>query len=210
MADPESQMSPFRPAGIRSDEPPFTSTGKFTKQKHQESSKLLVYVLAAVVFLGTVFLMIASVFLRVNNPKLRLSSPSIQNFQYDQNSTSLNITMSAKVTVDNENFGRYVFENCDAVVLYGNSTIGGGEISGGRVGARETKSIDVAMQLRWENLNFSNGGTDTNELIEIRSYAKMTGRVHVMTIVDRRKTIEMNCTMNLNLNSRSIMHSLCR
>ncbi|KAI3691814.1 hypothetical protein L6452_31616 [Arctium lappa] len=210
MADPESQMSPFRPAGVRSDEPPSTIAGKFNKQKHQESSKFLVYVLATVVFLGTIFLIIASVFLRVNNPKLRLSSVSIQTFQYDQNSTSLNITMFAEATVDNENFGRYVFENCIAVVLYGNSTIGGGEISGGRVGSRKIKSIDVVMRLRSDNLNFSSGGDDSHELVEIRSYAKMTGRVHVLTIVDRRKTIEMNCTMNLDLRSRSIMHSLCR
>ncbi|KAI3689810.1 hypothetical protein L2E82_47780 [Cichorium intybus] len=210
MADPESQTMRLAPAGERSDEQPFTNTAIFTKPKYQESSKCLVYVLAAVVFHGTIFLIFGSVFLRVNNPKLRLSTVSIRNFEHaNTNSTSLNITMSAEVTVKNENFGRYDFDNCNAVILYGNSTIGGGDIPGGRVGARNTKPISVTMQIRSENLNFSGSGSDGTGLMEIISYAKMTGRVHVLKIVDRRKTIEMNCTMNLNLTSRSISDSIC-
>ncbi|CAI9291149.1 unnamed protein product [Lactuca saligna] len=178
MADLESESKRLAPAGVKSDEQPSTTTLIFRKPKYQESSKCIVYVLAAVVFLGTVFVIFGSVFLRVNNPKLRLSTVSIQNFQYENtNSTSLNITMLTEVTIDNENFGRYDFENCNAVILYGNSTIGGGVISGGRVGARNIKP--------------------------------MTGRVHALTIVDRRKTIEMNCTMNLNLRTRSITRPLC-
>ncbi|KAI3804459.1 hypothetical protein L1987_26009 [Smallanthus sonchifolius] len=207
MADPESQMSPLAPAGVKSDEQLLTTTAIFSKRKHQKSNKSLVYVLAAIVFLGTIFLILASIFLRVVNPKLRLSTVSIQNFQYEKtNSTSLNITMFTEVTVNNQNFGRYVFENCNAVVLYGNSTIGGGDISGGRVGAKNTKSISVIMQIRSVNLSFSSNST---ELMKIRSFARMTGRVHVTKLVDRRKTIEMNCTINLNLTSRSFMDPLC-
>ena len=53
--------------------------------------------------------------------------------------------MYAMVTVDNKNYGRYVFESCTAVDLYGNSTIGRGEISGGVVEAIEKKSIGILM-----------------------------------------------------------------
>ncbi|KAL7596542.1 hypothetical protein Lser_V15G30341 [Lactuca serriola] len=210
MADLESQSMRLAPAGVKSDEQPSTTTAIFRKPKYQESSKCIVYVLAAIVFLGTLFLIFGTVFLRVNNPKLRLRTVSIQNFQYENtNSTSLNITMLTEVTIDNENFGRYDFENCNAIILYGNSTIGGGVISGGRVGARNIKPVSVTMQIRSENLNISGSGSDSTELMEIISYAKMTGRVHALTIVDRRKTIEMNCTMTLNLRSRSITHPLC-
>ncbi|KAD4178391.1 hypothetical protein R6Q59_021982 [Mikania micrantha] len=210
MADPESQMRPLAPDGVRSDEPPSTTTAVFRKPKHQESSKALVYILATIVFLSTIFLIIASVFLRVVSPKLRLRTVSIQDFQYENtNSTSLNITMLTEFTVNNQNFGRYVFENCNAVVVYGNSTIGNGVVSGGRVGAKKMKSISVVMQIRSQNLNFSSDASDRMEVMQITSYAKMTGRVHVTKIVDRRKTIEMNCLMNLNLTSRSFMDPLC-
>ncbi|KAL4565488.1 hypothetical protein LXL04_029586 [Taraxacum kok-saghyz] len=210
MADLESPSMRLAPAGVKSDEQPPRTTAYFRKPKHQESSKCLVYVLAAIVFHGTIFLVFGSVFLRVNNPKLRLSTVSIQNFQYENtNSTSLNITMLAEATLDNENFGRYDFENCNSVILYGNLTVGGGDISGGRVAARNTKPISVTMRISSENLNFSSSGSDSTDQIEIVSYAKMTGRVHVLKIVDRRKTIEMNCTMSLHLTSQSITDPIC-
>ncbi|KAJ9550648.1 hypothetical protein OSB04_014693 [Centaurea solstitialis] len=204
MADPESQTPACRPAGVKSYEQLFSSTTsrKLAKQKHDE--KMFFYaanVLLVVILLCTFSVIIGAIF-EVNNPKLRLSSTSIQNLQYDWNSTSLNITISEKVIVHNEdNYGPYVFEDCTAVAMYGNSTIGRGEISGGRVEAMSNKSINVVMRLRSEGLNFS-------EVMEIRSYAKMTGRVK--KTVDRRKTIEMNCMMNLNLNRSSITDLLCR
>ncbi|KAK9059304.1 hypothetical protein SSX86_021923 [Deinandra increscens subsp. villosa] len=215
MADPESHTSPLAPAGEKSDEQPSTTIALYRRRKHQETSKTIVYVLAAAVFLSTIFLIIASVFLRAVNPQLRLRTVTIQNFQYEitnsTNSTSsLNITMLTEVTLNNKNFGRYVFENCNAVVLHGNSTIGGGFISGGRVGAKKTRSISVVMEIGSGNLNLSRSGSDsTDQVMEIRSYAKMTGRVHVTKLVNRRKTIEMNCTINLNLTSRSFMNLLC-
>ncbi|KAK1430621.1 hypothetical protein QVD17_13485 [Tagetes erecta] len=207
MADPESQTTPFAPSGVRSDdEPPYTTTGVYIKPKHQQTSKLLVHILTTIVILSSLFLILASIFLRVDNPKLQLNTVSIQNFNYENsNTTSLNVTMLTEVTVNNRNFGRYVFDDCNAVLLYGNVTIGGGGISGGRVGAKRTKLISVEMRIGSEDLNLSRTGGDDMELMEIRSFARMTGRVHVTKLVDRRKTIEMNCTISLNLTSRSFM-----
>ncbi|XP_071730703.1 late embryogenesis abundant protein At1g64065-like [Rutidosis leptorrhynchoides] len=210
MADPESQMTPLAPAVVKSDEIAYTATAKLHKSKHQKSSKFLVYVLAVIVSLGTIFLIISSVFLRVINPKLRITSVSIQNLQYDNaNSTSspLNITMLTDVTVINRNFGSYEFEHCNAVVLGRIGTTGGGTISGGLVGGRTSKSMSTVIRIRSENLNVSNG--DRTDVMEIRNYALMTGRVRVWKIVNRRKTIEMNCTVNVNLISRLVIDTLC-
>lgn len=107
-----------------------------------------------------------------------------------------------EVTLNNENFGRYVYDDCNAVLLYGNVTIGGGEVSGGRVGAKTTRLISVVMRIGSEELNLSRSDV---EVMEIRSFARMSGRVHVTKLVDRRKTIEMNCTISLNLTSRSFI-----
>ncbi|KAM0030096.1 putative Late embryogenesis abundant protein, LEA_2 subgroup [Helianthus debilis subsp. tardiflorus] len=215
MADPENQTIPIAPAGAKSDGQPYTTITPFTKPKHQKTNKSLVYILATIVFISTIFLIFASVFLRVDNPHLRIRTVSIQNFELtntnNTNSTShtinmINITMLTEITVDNGNFGRFVFDNCAAVLLYGNATIGGGYVSGGRVGAKNTRSIGVVMRVGYENLNVSSG----MDVMEVVSYAKMKGRVHVMKIVDRKKTIEMNCTVSFNLTNRSFVSSLCR
>nr|XP_043630843.1 late embryogenesis abundant protein At1g64065 [Erigeron canadensis] len=219
MADPESQNRPLAPPSVPKSNDELYAAGitPFKKRKHEESSKCLVYLLAAVVFAGVIFLIFGSVFLRVVNPKLRLTSVEIQNFQSGATNTSqsLNVTMLTRVTVINGNFGRYDFENCNAVVLYRGVTIGSGDVSGGKVGARTRESMSVTMRIGTENLNvtdssiFNNNNSSNTEVVEISSYAKMTGRVRVMKIVDRRKTIEMNCTMELNLVRRSVRISLC-
>lgn len=208
MADQESQTTPFAPAVVKSDQQPYTGGAIYTRRKYKQSNKTPVYLLAAVVISGSIFLLFASIFLRTVNPKLRQHIISIQNFNYENtNSTSsLNITMLTEVTVNNKNFGRYNFDNCNAVVLYGNGTIGGGGISGGTVGSRKSKSIRVTTRIGSDYLNLSS----SSDLMEVTSFAKMTGRVHVMKIVNRRKSIELNCTMNLNLTSRSIVDSICR
>ncbi|XP_076953270.1 late embryogenesis abundant protein At1g64065-like [Bidens hawaiensis] len=211
MEDPESQTTRLTQPGPRShDQPsqPYTTTMTPYKHHHQETSKTLVYILSIIVIISSILLLLSSIFLRVENPKLRLHTLSIQTFQLsttNSTTTSLNITMSTNLTLNNRNFGRYVFENCNMVLLYGNDTIGGGLISGGRVGAKRTKTIGVVLQVSYGNLTVGN----TTDVMEIVSYARMTGRVHVTKLVDRRRTIEMNCTVSLNLTSESFISSLC-
>ncbi|XP_076887471.1 late embryogenesis abundant protein At1g64065-like [Bidens hawaiensis] len=208
MEDPESQTTRLTQPGPRShDQQPYTTTMTPYKHHHQETNKTLVYILSTIVIISSILLLLSSIFLRVENPKLRLHTLSIQTFQLSttNSTTSLNITMSTNLTLNNRNFGRYVFENCNMVLLYGNDTIGGGLISSGRVGVKRTASIGVVLRVSYGNLTVGN----TTDVMEIVSYARMTGRVHVTKLVDRRRTIEMNCTISLNSTSRSFISSQC-
>lgn len=114
--------------------------------------------------------------------------------------------MFARVNLDNENFGRFNYEDFEAVILYGNSTIGGGDIGGGRVKSRGESTRDVTVEVRAENLNSTSSSGD---LVELISYAEVKGRVRIMKMVNKFKMVKLNCTMNLNLTSQAIRNLKC-
>ncbi|KAM7525817.1 hypothetical protein LguiA_015719 [Lonicera macranthoides] len=178
---------------------------------HHKSNKLIVYVLSAVVLQAIVFLAFASIILRVKSPTVELTSASVRNLVHTTNNdtslNSLNMTMFARVNLDNENFGRFNYENFEAVILYGNSTIGGGDIGGGRVKSRGESVRDLTVEVRAENLNSTSSSGD---LVELISYAEVKGRVRIMKMVNKFKMVKLNCTMNLNLSSQAIRNLRCR
>ncbi|GFZ06899.1 hypothetical protein Acr_18g0010690 [Actinidia rufa] len=118
------------------------------------------------------------------------------------------------MSVDNNNFGRLRFGDSTTAVMYGNVTVDGGRIGGGRAMAREDERWNVTVEVRASggllraSGNFS--GDLSEGLVEHRSYAKLVVRVRVMKVVHRKKSAFMNCTMHLNLRTQQIKHLRCR
>uniref|UniRef100_A0A5B7BVH7 Late embryogenesis abundant protein LEA-2 subgroup domain-containing protein n=1 Tax=Davidia involucrata TaxID=16924 RepID=A0A5B7BVH7_DAVIN len=210
----ESQMYPLAPARIhqRSDEE-FATTKPNDHVRNQQSSKCLVYVLAFIVLQSIAILAFALIVLRVKSPQVKLSSVAIKNLRYvTAPLPSVNMTMTAEVAVSNNNFGRFKYQNSNAVVLYGKAKIGDVKINRGRVRARGTVRMNVTVQVRSNGLlsddkNFSSD--ISSGLLKLSSYAKLSGEVHVMKIINKRKTVEMNCTMDLNLKTQAIQDLRC-
>ncbi|KAK9277146.1 hypothetical protein L1049_006685 [Liquidambar formosana] len=181
--------------------------------RHKKSNKCLVYILAGIVIQSIILLSFASVVLRVTTPAVKLRWVAVKNLKYDSTtpSSSLNATLIAEVTVKNRNFGRFEFENSTASFTYGDMKLGDMKIGTGRVKARETNRVNVTAEVRSnglpDNMNLSSDiGSGT---LELRSYAKLSGRVLVMKIVKKRETPEMNCNMTLNLSRGEIQDLLC-
>ncbi|KAF2297890.1 hypothetical protein GH714_004823 [Hevea brasiliensis] len=178
MAEDNQAVVPLAPLKFypRSDE---EFAFKPIKPRQEKRSKCLVYVLAGIVFLSVVFLVIALV-MRPRTPDLGLSL--------------------AEFTIDNPNFGQFVFENATASVLYRGKTVGEAKIGGGRVSAKETEKIKVKVDVRSYRLsdadNFSKDG-----ILKLSSYANFSGRVQLWKIVKKRKTASINCSMSFNLTS---------
>ncbi|KAE9596528.1 putative immunoglobulin-like protein [Lupinus albus] len=112
---------------------------------------------------------------------------------------SFNITMIATMTIMKPNFGDF---------NYGN-----GSLSGARIEARKSKDINFVVNMWCSKISLVSGNNLINEInsgmLKFRSYAKLSGTVHLMKIVNKRKTIEMDCILNLNFTSHSIHHSRC-
>lgn len=196
------------------------------EQGKRSSSKCLVYTLAAFVTLLAVWTVFASIVtLSERDPEIRLGSAKLtamhistsSNYSYRASPTtsSLNVTMMARVTLTNPNFGPFDYGNSTVSVLYGVTCVGVGEIEAATVEARETKEINVMVKV---NIGSSNklllvSGNFTSDIhsgiLKLRSYAKLSGSVHVLKFVNKRKTMVMACIMSLNLTSHSFQHLQC-
>lgn len=179
-------------------------------EKQEGGGKTLVYILLAVVLLSIAFLIFGLVVLRIKAPTLRLSNVVVKDLRY--NSSSLNMTVIADISLHNMNFGRFEFNGGNAALLYGNATFGAASIHGARVGGRERRRISATVEvIGGPSGNYMNISRDIeSNLVRLMSVAELRGEIRVMKIVNRRRTASMNCSMDLNLTGQEVQGLSCR
>lgn len=181
----------------------------------KRSSKCLVYTLVFINTLLAIWLIFASTVLRTRNPEIKLKSAKVMHLSYHASASkaSLNGTMITRLVITNTNFGHFDYMNSTVKLLYGVTCVGVGEIEGGIVEARESKVIKVMVNIRSSKLfvggNFSSNNIGYLGIMKLRSYAELSGTVHLLKFVKKRKIIRMACLMNLNLTSHSFYHFQC-
>ena len=192
------------------------------KEEKQSSSKCLVYALVVLVAILFIWLVFASIVLRVGDPQIQLKSARLMHNTYNNHSVSSNssfkVTLLARVSLTNPNlFCRFYYGNTRVSVLYGASSVGAWELEGARLEGRETKEIDFVVHMSFStklvvvkrNLTNDTTHSDSAGMLKLRSYAKLSGTVHVLNMVNKKKTIEVACILNLNLTSYSTQHFQC-
>ncbi|KAE9606546.1 putative Late embryogenesis abundant protein, LEA-14 [Lupinus albus] len=192
----------------------YNSYSQIHRESQKRSSKCLVYILSGFVTLLAFWVVFSSIVLHVKDPSLQLRSARVIHISYNTSpSLSSNITMIATMKIMNPNFGRFNYGNGSVSVVYGTASIGGWEISGAKMEARESKEFNVMVNMRCSKILLVSGNNITNEIhsgmLKLRSYAKLSGTIYLLKIVKKRKTIEMNCVMNLNLTSHSFHNIQC-
>ena len=184
------------------------------KPIHEEgSSKCFVFVLAAFVVLCAALLAFASI-VRLRNPEVKLISTTLTQIRYSASpsSGSVNATLITHISIKNPNYGGFSYENSTVSVLYDGVRVGDRAIIGSdTVKARETKGMNVTMKVWSVNATVAwNLSSDINSgMLNLTSYAKFSGNVQLLKIINKRKTIEMACVMNLNLTSHAVQGIQC-
>lgn len=182
------------------------------KREHRaRSSKCLVCFLAGFVLLCIIVLIFASIVMRVKRPNVELKSVTVKNLRYSNApSPSFNATMVAKMTIKNMNFGYFKFEGGVANVQYRGMIVGKNRIGHGFANVMGTKEMIVTVDLRSDKASDSLSNDINSGILELSSYAKFSGRVSSMKIINSMKTAEMNCTMSLGLASSTIKDLICK
>ena len=187
-------------------------------KQEQRSNKCFVFTLATFVFLCAITLCFASLVLRVKKPLLQLESVSVNHMNYTTSSPSsqsppFNLTMVAHISVQNPNLGRFDYKNSTLKVLYGDFIVGDIEFQGGRVKGREDKGINVSLNLRWDDkvlLSYGNLSNGINSgAFNLTAYTKLTGFVHLIKFLGKKKSTEMSCVIRLNPTSNSVQNLQC-
>ncbi|GMY30434.1 late embryogenesis abundant protein At1g64065-like [Fagus crenata] len=185
----------------------------FKAMKKERRGKCFVYVFAGIVIQCIIVLVLAFIVSHVKIPAAKLRLVTMKNVKYNTTAPSnlFNATMVAEVTIKNKNFGRFKFENSTFRVLYEGMVIGERKLRHGRVKARTGQAMNVTVELRsnrlWDTKNLSSDIKSGR--LNLSSYANLSGTVHVMKIIKKRKITELSCTMTLNLTSRVVQDLQC-
>ncbi|XAR55101.1 hypothetical protein NMG60_11030494 [Bertholletia excelsa] len=209
----ESQVHPLASSQFhpRSDEE-YAARKPTTGPSRKTTGKCFVYLLTFLVILGLASLVFSLVVLKVRPPELRLRSAAVKRLGFATWPAAINAAVAAEIEVKNENFGRLLFEGGNVTVLCGNVTVGTSSFGPGRVLPRAEKRVRAALEVRsngWlaENGNFTRDvGSGT---VELRGYARLTGRIRVLKMINKRRSAEMNCTMRLDLGRKTIQDLRC-
>ncbi|PON97740.1 Immunoglobulin-like fold containing protein [Trema orientale] len=207
----ESQSWPLAPSRIhrRSDE----ENPTFKAIRKERANKCFIYVFSAIVVLSILLLVFALIVLRPKSPAVKLRSISVKSLRYATSPwPDINATLVAEVSIENPNFGPYRFENSSARFLYGGQKIGERRFGKGRVGAKGTGRLSLTMEVRSSRLpeGANELSSDLNSgVFKMSSYARISGKVRLIKIIQTRKTSEMRCNMTLVLKTKKIRDWRC-
>ncbi|XVF09966.1 hypothetical protein REPUB_Repub07fG0143100 [Reevesia pubescens] len=191
------------------------SAAELSKElKRKKRMKLFAYAASFAIFQTIVILVFSLTVMRIKNPKFRVRSITFEDLTYTStpNSPSFNMKFNAEVTVKNTNFGHLKFENTTISFDYGGVQVGEAFLEKGRAKARSTKKMNVTVDFNSNNLlpNSNLGSDISSGILTLTSHSKLSGKVHLMKLIKKKKSAQMNCIIIVNLVSRAIQDMECQ
>ncbi|KAL7111761.1 hypothetical protein ACP275_05G110000 [Erythranthe tilingii] len=183
------------------------------------SKKCLAYVAVFVVFQAAVIMVLALTVMKIKSPKIRFNAIAVESFSSSNNGNnagptpSINMKLLTQLTIKNTNFGQFKYDNATLAILYNGVPLGEVVIPRGRVKARKTLKFNVAFDLTSDRLNGNNNnlGNDINSgVLRLSSQARVNGKVHLIKIIKKNKSGNMNCDWNVNLATRMVENLNCK
>ena len=183
------------------------------RRRKNKRMKCLGCVAVLAILLTAIILSFALTVMHVKNPKFRLSSIKVEDLSFSPSATSpsFNLKLDAELAIKNTNFGHYNYENSNITLAYRGTKVGEALISKGRANARSTKEIEVTV-----DVNSSNVSSDSNlvgdldsGILSLTSYGDLSGKVHLLEVFKKKKSPQMNCTINIDLVNKEIQDWNC-
>ncbi|KAK7366718.1 hypothetical protein VNO80_08715 [Phaseolus coccineus] len=177
-----------------------------SRKKEEKSSKCLVYTLAIFVLMLLIWLILAFVTSRLADPKIELKSARLKHntnsYSNISTTSSFNVTMLLRITFTNPNFVSFHYGKSTVSMVYENSSesVGSSKLKAGILEAKETKDIKLTVHARFGQKNVL-VKPNLSDMLKLRSYAKLSGSLHMLKVFRKTTTIQMSCTINLNFTS---------
>ncbi|GMJ06493.1 hypothetical protein like AT2G46150 [Hibiscus trionum] len=199
-------------------QPPAPAPANSKDQKKRNRTKCLLYILLFAVFQTGVLLVFGLIVMRTKNPKFRVRAGSFVDAAFNvgtEASPSFDIRMNTQFTVKNTNFGDFKYGVGSVTFAYRGTTVGEATIERSRVGIRSTKKVDIVVELSSSSLSLNTTnrelGSDINSgVLPLTSYSKLEGKIHLMKVIKRKKSAQMNCTMEIDIHSRKMGIITCK
>uniref|UniRef100_A0A5B6ZD57 Late embryogenesis abundant protein LEA-2 subgroup domain-containing protein n=1 Tax=Davidia involucrata TaxID=16924 RepID=A0A5B6ZD57_DAVIN len=170
----------------------------------RSNKKCLAYVAAFIVFQTIIIAVFALTVMKIKSPKVRFGTIAVNNLN-TYNNASVSMTLLTQFAVKNTNFGHFKYDASNVTILYGGVAVAEAAIPKGRAKARQTKRFDVILDIASDRLSAANPNlaSDMNSgVLMLTSQAKLSGKVHLMKVIKKKKSGEMSCTIQINLFTR--------
>ncbi|KAF5451148.1 hypothetical protein F2P56_031437 [Juglans regia] len=183
--------------------------------RRKRNMKWLAYIVAGVIAQTAIIVVFVLLVMRIRNLKVRIDSVTVENVNVTSSSSSpsFNMKLTALVTVKNTNFGHFKFDDSTATISYRGAEVGEGTIPKARAKARSTRKLNITVPVSSSKLS-SNSGSLVSDIgsgiLPLSSHAKLNGKIHLFKIFKKKKSAEMNCTMEVDTKKNVIQKLTCK
>lgn len=181
--------------------------------RRKKRMKYLTYGIAFVVFQTIVIVIFSLTIMKVKGPKFRVRSASVENFSVgSSNSPSFNGSFNCQFGVKNTNFGQYKYDSTIVTFAYRGTNVGEAIVSKSKANMLSTKKINLSTELSLPSTTSSEWSNDLNSgiLPLTATSSRLNGKVTLMFIMKKKKSTQMNCTMDLVTATQSIQNIKCK
>ncbi|KAJ9681383.1 hypothetical protein PVL29_020321 [Vitis rotundifolia] len=174
--------------------------------------------IAAIILVFTVVVVVVLVFtvFRVKDPVIKLNGVTVDKLELINGTTTprpgVNMSLTADVSVKNPNFSSFRYKNTTTTLFYRGTVIGEARGPPGQAKARRTMKMNVTVEIVPDSV-MSNPSllTDISSgILPMNTYSRVPGRVKILKIVKKHVVVKMNCSIALNITSRSIQEQKCK
>lgn len=184
-----------------------TNTNKDSRSKRK---KCLAYIIAGVIAQTIIIVLFVLLVMRIRNLKVRIDSVSVESHTYTN--SSFTVKLNAEISVKNTNFGEFKFDNSTATISYNGTKVGEFTIIMSRAKFRSTKRFNVTVTATSAKVSTKSllASDLSSGKLPLTSYAKLSGKVHLLMIFKKKKSAELSCSMAVNTKSQAIENLTCK
>ncbi|XP_057470064.1 uncharacterized protein LOC130759025 [Actinidia eriantha] len=213
MAEREQRAGyPLAPANgyARSDEE--TGRSLSDEERRQKRKKWALYIIAFIIFQTGVIVFFSMTVMKFRTPKFRVR-PATSFDTFDVQPSSFNLRMNTQLGIKNTNFGPYKYGNSTIYFSYKGTQVGSAMISKSKANFRRTKKVNVAVDLITPT-NLANNSELASDIssgiLPLTSTSRLTGKIEIMFIFKKKRSVNMNCTMDLNISAKQLQNIKCK
>ncbi|XP_058181457.1 late embryogenesis abundant protein At1g64065-like [Rhododendron vialii] len=181
--------------------------------RREKRKKWLLYSLAFIIFQSAIIALFTLTVMKVRSPKFLVRSATFDTFDIQSTTNPLfSLRTNIVLAIKNANFGPYKYDNSTVYFYYGNTEVGSAIIPKSKAQFRRTKKFTVGLDLASTNLaGNSQLATDISSgIVPLSSRSTLTGKVELMLIFKKKKSVNMNCTMEINTNTQMLQNVVCK
>ncbi|KAH7841141.1 hypothetical protein Vadar_026113 [Vaccinium darrowii] len=210
MAEEYKAGYPLAPANsyYRSDE---EAAGSATSSglRSQKRKKWLLYGVAFVIFQTGIIVLFSMTVMKVRTPHFLVRSATFGAFNVQTTTPSFNLMMNTALSVKNTNFGPYKYENSTINFFYRGTPVGSAQIQNSKASFRSTKKINVQVNLVDQSGNTELGNDLNSGILPLTSQSTLNGKVTLMFIFKKKKAINLDCTMDVDIATKELQNVQC-